>query len=307
MTSLFSLAQLGPPAQQDWWWSTLTSRPALTLLAVALGCLLVLLYLGVRLRRVSATQRSATVRERLADDSGVAMIEFVLVTPILLGVTLLLIQTTLVFTGLFYVQYAAFAGARSAIVQIPMNTASEPINTMYPVEGSDKYDAIRASAALAVTPVSGREDATGSVASSQIVAGVRSLYASRGKTEPAWVERLLAGRLSYAVNHTEVVIEKVRNANNTSSVEFDEVSGMTQFDPKEAIAVRVRHEFALTVPLANAAFQLAGGRSGSYSPASGSNGTPPPPGRWTLIEARAILTNEGIDRRLPEKPPVDRR
>ncbi|MFN3165709.1 MAG: TadE/TadG family type IV pilus assembly protein [Phycisphaeraceae bacterium] len=307
MTGLSLLAQLSPTPHEGWWWSTLTSGPALTLLGVALGCVLVLVYLGVRLRRVSATQRVSTARQRLADDSGVAMIEFVLVTPILLGVTLLLIQTTLVFTGLFYVQYAAFAGARSAIVQVPMHTTREPTNTIYPVEGSEKYDAIRASAALAVMPVSGREDAGAGVASSEVVAGVRGLYAGRGEPVPAWVDRLLAGRLSYAVNHTEVVIEKVRNGNDAQTVEFEEVTGLTEFGPKDAISVRVQHEFALTVPLANAAFQLAGGRSGSYSPASGSSAAPPPPGRWTLIEARAILTNEGIDRRLPEKPPADRR
>lgn len=304
MTGLSFLAQIDGSSQQGWWWSTLTSRPALVLLAVALGCLLLLFYLGVRLRRVTAAQRAATVRQRLADDSGVAMIEFVLVTPILLFVTLLLLQTVLVFTGLFYVQYSAFAAARSAIVQIPLQS-TEPVNQIMPVRGSDKFDAIESAAMLAVVPVSGRENGS-RVSANEIVAGVRRAYQAQGQTPPAWVDNLLAERLYYAMNHTEVVLEKVRPANNSEQVVFTEVSGLTEFASKEAISARVRHEFALTVPLASRAFAMAG-NSGSYSPASKNGDNPAPPGQWTLIETRAILTNEGIDRRLPEKPPAPRR
>ena len=305
MIGLYALAQLDAPPMRDWWWSTLTGRPALTLLAVGLGCLLLLVYLSVRLRRVSAAQRAGvSLRRRLADDSGVAMVEFVLVTPILLLVSLLLIQTMLVFTGLFYVQYSAYAAARSAIVQIPVDTQAEPMNQVYTSPGSEKFDAIRSSAMLALAPVSGRENGS-SVAASEVVAGLKSLYSDQGKPTPAWVDRLLAERLSYAMNHTEVVLERVNVTGDAQTVEFDEVSGLAEYSPKEAVSVRVRHEFALTVPLASEVFALAG-QSGSYSPASENSEAPPPPGTWTMIEARAILTNEGIDRRLPEKPTVDR-
>ena len=298
------LAQLDATSPGNWWWSTLTSGPALWLLGFAVLCLAVLLYLGIRLRAVSADVRKASVKQRLSDDSGVAMVEFVLVTPILLIVTLLLIQTMLVFTGLFYVQYAAFAAARTAIVQIP-TASTEPINEFMPSEGSDKFDAIRSAAVLGVLPVSGRESGS-SVASSALVSGVGEVFAAQGRSEPNWVDELLGQRLNYAVNHTEITLQRVHPGENVESVRFEPVDAYTFFSPKEAIAVVVRHEFALTVPLASRVFSAVG-ESGTYSPAGRSGDSPGPPGQWTLIESRAILTNEGIDRRLPEAPEVPRR
>lgn len=297
-----------PP--QNWWWSTLTSGPAMTMLVIGAGCVIVLLFLGWRLRRVAATERQpvhkATLRQRLSDDSGVAMMEFALVSPVLLVLFLVLVQAMLVFAGVFYVQYSAFAAARSAIVYIPTNS-TEPINEINPVRGSEKFDAIHSSAVLAVMPVSGREDGS-QVFASEIVEGVRAVYQAQGKSEPNWVDGMLAERLYYAVNHTEVVLEKVQPGSDAQTVRFVPVEGLTTFTPKEAIAARVEHEFALTVPVANRIFALGGG-SGTYTPSSGELDTDSPraPGRWTLIQARAILTNEGIDRRLPEKPPVPRR
>lgn len=298
------LAQLDATAPGNWWWSTLTSGPALWLLGFAVLCLAILLYLGLRLRALSVNVRKVPVKQRLADDSGVAMIEFVLVTPILLIVTLLLIQTMLVFTGLFYVQYSAFAAARTAIVQIP-TVSSEPMNELMPSEGSDKFDAIRSAAVLGVLPVSGRESGS-SVASSALVSGIGQVFAAQGRSEPNWVSQMLGERLNYAVNHTEVSLERVSSGENAESVRFEPVESYTFFSPKEAIAVIVRHEFALTVPLASRVFSAVG-ESGTYSPAGRTGDSPGPPGQWTLIESRAILTNEGIDRRLPQAPPVPRR
>lgn len=298
------LAQLDATTPSNWWWFTLTSGPALWLMGFAVLCLGVLLYLGLRLRAVSAGVRKAPVKERLSDDSGVAMIEFVLVTPILLIVTLLLIQTMLVFTGLFYVQYSAFAAARTAIVQIP-TVSTEPTNELMPSEGSDKFDAIRSAAVLGVLPVSGRESGS-SVASSTLVSGIGQVFAAQGRSEPNWVNELLGQRLNYAINHTEVALQRVYSGENAGSVNFEPVDSYTLFSPKEAISVVVRHEFALTVPLASRVFSAVG-ESGTYSPAGRSGDSPGPPGQWTVIESRAILTNEGIDRRLPEAPEVPRR
>ncbi|MEM6505218.1 MAG: hypothetical protein AAF711_07100 [Planctomycetota bacterium] len=297
------LAQLETTPPSDWWWATLTSGPALWLLGFAVLCLVLLLFMGYRLRAVSARYRKQGVKQRFADDSGVAMVEFVLVTPILLIVTLLLIQTMLVFTGLFYVQYSAFAAARTAIVQIPM-ASSEPMNELSPSRGSDKFDAIESAAVLAVLPVSGREGGS-SVASSQLVSGIREVYSAQGRSEPAWVDEMLGERLNYAINHTGVTVERL-SSSDSAVAGFEPVEQYAVFTPKEAIAIRVRHEFALTVPLASRVFSAVG-ESGSYSPASRDSDSPGPPGQWTLIESRAILTNEGIDRRLPEAPDVPRR
>lgn len=301
------LAQLDTTPPSGWWWATLTSGRALMLLGFALCCVVLLVYLCVRLRAVSASRsvhrRKATVRERIADDSGVAMVEFVLVTPILLIVTLLLIQTMLVFTGLFYVQYASFAAARSAIVQIP-SVSTEPSNELMPSIGSEKFEAITSSAILAVMPVSGRESG-GSILNSELVTGVGEVFAAQNRAEPAWVDNILGERLNYATNHTEVTIERVISGEG-SVVTFEEVGGYAIFSPKEAIAARVRHEFALSIPLASRVF-AAIGESGTYSPAGRDGDSPGPPGQWTAIESRAILTNEGIDRRLPPAPDVPRR
>ncbi len=299
---MFLLAQL-QTGQADWWWTTLTSGPALWLLGFAVLCMAVLLWLGLRLRAVSAQVRRVPVKQRLADDSGVAMIEFVLVTPILLIVTLLLIQTMLVFTGLFYVQYSAFTAARTAIVQIPTNS-SEAINELNPSSSSSKFESIRSAAVLGVLPVSGRESGS-SVASSAMVTGIGQVFSSQGKSQPAWVDEMLGERLNYAINHTEITLERVFPGEGSQTVRFEPVESYTLFSPKEAIAVRVRHEFALTVPLASRVFSAVG-ESGSYSPAGRDGDSPGPPGLWTMIESRAILTNEGIDRRLPESPEVPR-
>lgn len=301
MTQLAQVDALTPAPD---WWSTATSGPGLWLVVAMAACAALLIWLGVRLRAVSEqSRRPATVRERLADDGGVAMVEFVLVTPILLLVTLLLLQTMLVFTGLFYVQHAAFAAARSAIVQIPM-ASTEPQNEIYLDLGSDKFEAIQAAAVFAVMPVSGREDGA-SVVAGEVAAGVAEVFAAQGESAPPWVDRLLAERLTYAINHTEVTLERVTPSNDAQSVDFEAVEGYATFSPKEAIAARVRHEFALSIPLASRVFSAIG-ISGTYNPASRNSDNPAPPGTWTLIESRAILTNEGIDRRLPPAPEVPR-
>lgn len=306
MSGLSNLAQLDAPPADGWWWHTLTSGPGLTLLGVALGCLAVLLLLGWRLRSVTAARRAASVRERLSDDSGVAMIEFVLVTPILLFTTLVLLQTALVFTGLFYVQYSAFAAARSAIVYIPANYGEAPNQIIPDRYSSSKFSAIESAAMIAVVPVSARESG-GSAVTSDISNGVSQMYSSQGQSAPPWVEGMLAERLTYAMNHTEVTLYTMHTdpLRPTEKVVFRELQGLATVSPKEAITVKVRHEFALTVPVAAMIF-TAKGESGSYTPASRDSESPSPPGSWTMIEARAVLTNEGISRELPERPEVPR-
>lgn len=297
------LAQI-ETTQANWWWLTLTSGRSLGLLGFAALCVAVLLWLGFRLRAISLEKRRMPIKQRIADDSGVAMVEFVLVTPILLMVTLLLIQTMLVFTGLFYVQHAAYAGARSAIVQIPSDRGLPP--NEFDLR-SDKANAVTSAAMVALMPVSGRESESQSGAidfGRQLEQSFTAMYRSLGQTPPAWVSSMLAQRANYAVNRTDVRIERVFRVGE--GVRFEPVESYTVFSPKEAVAVHVRHEFALSIPLASRLF-TAVGDSGTYAPAGRSGDSPGPPGQWTAIQARAILTNEGIDRRLPPAPGVPRR
>lgn len=301
-----TLSQIEVSNTDGWWWSTLTSRPAMLLLLLGAGCLFLMVYLGWRMRKTATQQNTQRLRERLASDSGVAMVEFALVTPILLFLTLLLLQTMLVFTGLFYVQYAAFAAARSAIVQIPMQS-TEPINQIQTDRRSEKFSAIESSAILAVMPISGREgeSVVAGGGGSTLVQGVTQLYSVQGREVPPWVDGMLAQRLNYAANHTTVELETVRPGDGLESVVYDPIAGLAEVSPKEAISVRVQHQFALTIPIASRVFASVG-ISGSYSPVSRNNSSPAAPGQWTLIQSRAVLTNEGIDRRLPPEPSVPR-
>ncbi|MEM9416626.1 MAG: TadE family protein [Planctomycetota bacterium] len=295
------------PASQLWWWETLTSGPAVTCLAIAGVCVVLLVVMGWRLRRLSP----ARARGRRTRESGVATIEFVLVAPFLLTVTLILIQTMLVFTGLFYVNYSAYAAARSAIVYIPADIGADGPNVLTPIEGGFKFDRIRSAAIIAVMPVSGQEQGDLQAASA-LVQGLNRYYGARGQTAPGWVNNLAEGRLNYAASHTTVTMQSLQTLGD-GTVIFSDITDQVTFGPKEAIGVQVRHEFALTVPVASQLFMLSGrqsdgANSGSYNPQSrNTNGSPPPPGTWTVIRARAVLTNEGIDRTLPPRPRVPRR
>lgn len=296
-----------------WWWSTLTSGTGMVLLGLIVGFTLLLALLSWRLRQtgVMALAENANhptglkgLAKRLADDSGTATVEFVLVTPILLTITLLLVQTTLVFTGLFYVNYAAFAAARSAIVYVPLEL-DDPANAITTIEGGTKFDRIRSAAIIALIPVSGEEAGT-FPAADQIIEGLRSAHESLGQTTPGWVDNLLPGRLSYAANHTEVTLYEVV-AEENGSIGFITAAGYYEFGPKDAIAAEVRHEMALTIPIASQIFTAASGNSGSYTTRTRDNDSPGPPGRWTEVTARYVLSNQGIERPLPDAPPVPRR
>ena len=189
-----------------WGWETLTSSQSLAYLGVAAGCLLLIVWLVCRLRAISAPTRRTDERRR--DESGVATIEFVLVAPFLLGITLILVQTMLVFTGLFYVNYAAYAAARSAIVYIPADLAPDGPNTVTPSEGFEKYDRIQAAAVIAVMPVSGQENGEQDSVN-ELVNGLNRYFQAQGKTPPHWVENLIPGRFNYAAAHTAVTLQTV--------------------------------------------------------------------------------------------------
>jgi len=297
------------------WWTTLTSSQGLVFLAIFLACLIVMIGLSVRLRQISAPARRARAERgegfagRAGDESGVATIEFVLVFPFLLTTVLLLLQTVLLFTGLFYVNYAAYSAARSAIVYIPVEEGGMETNTIVPVEGNPKYDRISSAAAIAVIPVSGREaGSTGRYEArvAQYMPAMQSFYQASGQQAPGWVNNLLEARVHYAVNHTFVTLQRAE-VQGDGTVTYIDVTGQYTYAPKEAVVVEVRHEMALTVPFASRLFAATSSDTGNYTTASRSINTPGPEGLWTAITARAVLTNEGIDRHLPERPRVPRR
>lgn len=227
-------------------------------------------------------------------ESGTATIEFCMVLPIVLFLTLILVQATLLMVGNQFVHYAAFAATRCAIVYVPQDYSGEgdPRNEITPLEGRTKFDAIRQSAYLALIPVCGkREYSTEPLKTDAFVAGLNHYFASYGQDAPRWVETLAAARLRYAAANTEVQILETTVQNN--NVAFEEILSFGHtFGPREAITVRVEHRLNLSVPYVRAIF-ADGENDDGY-------------GKYALVAAQYTLTNEGVNPDLPDRPALPR-
>ncbi len=234
-------------------------------------------------------------RRAWAHEGGTATVEFCMVFPIVLFLILILVQATLLMVGNQFVHYAAFAATRSAIVYIPADMTDQGgagRNSMSLTKGTPKYDAIRASAYLAVMPVCGRlDDSNEPLRTDEFVDGLRDHFTSYGQVSPRWVDTLAADRLRYAADNTEIQIMRTVVTNN--DVVFEEVlSGDDAFGPREAITVRIEHKLNLSVPYVR----------GIFADDDHPNGR----GKYALVTAHYTLTNEGVDPDLPDRPQVDR-
>ncbi len=236
-------------------------------------------------------------RHALAQESGTATIEFCMVFPIVLFLTLILVQSTLLMVGNQFVHYAAFAATRSAIVYIPADYSHQGVegrNTIVPDEGSPKFDAIRAAAYLAVMPVCGKlDDSSENLRTGELVDGLNDHFASYGQDAPRWVDTLAAARLRYAAENTDVQIlySDILNE-DLDLVDIASAGDFYNFGPRETITVRVEHRLNLSVPYVRGIFadgEHADGR-----------------GKYANVTAHYTLTNEGIDPSLPEQPPIER-
>jgi hypothetical protein len=228
-------------------------------------------------------------------ESGTATVEFCMVLPIVLFLGLVLVQSTLLMVGNQFVNYAAFAAARSAIVYIPQDYSAtgEPRNTIIAQEGKPKFDAIRAAAYLAVTPVCGkREDSVEALNTDQFVAGLNDYFAGYGQDSPRWVQTLAAARLRYAAANTDVRVMYTLVTRGEVEQFDTEPEGYYTFGPHEAVTVRIEHKLNLSVPYVRRLFADGehGGDRGSYA----------------LVTAQYTLTNEGIDPDLPGPPELER-
>lgn len=228
-------------------------------------------------------------------ESGTATVEFCMVFPIVLFLCLILVQSTLLMVGNQFVNYAAFAATRSAIVYIPQDytATGEPRNTIVPEEGKLKFDAIRAAAYLAVTPVCGkREDSVDSLLTEEYVAGLGNYFASYGQDTPRWVETLAAARLRYAAANTDVqVMYTLVTRGEVEQFDVAPEDSYT-FGPHEAVTVRIEHRLNLSVPYVRGLFA-----DGEHNDGRGS---------YALVTAQYTLTNEGVDPDLPGPPELER-
>lgn len=227
-------------------------------------------------------------------ESGTATVEFCMVFPIVLFLTLMLVQATLLMVGNQFVHFAAFAATRSAIVYIPQDYSpgEESRNAILPVKGRTKYDAIRQAAYFAVAPVCGKlEDSSEDLRTDEYVAGLRDHFTGLGQDTPRWVENLAAARLRYAAENTDVQI--METDDDDGDVEFYEIGSEGYvFGQREAITVRIEHRLNLSVPYVRAIFA-----DGEHNNSRG---------KYTLVTAQYTLTNEGVDPDLPEPPELPR-
>jgi hypothetical protein len=262
-------------APQSWLIHALTDSRSLGYLMVIIISAMLLLILVRAMRRLPAAPRHG-------GESGVATIEFALVLPIFLFLILLLTQTTLAMTGNLFVNYAAFAATRSAIVNIPSGNP----NVVAPYPGEAKYDAVHVAAALACVPISGRGE-EGSTPADAIVAGLTEHYQSYGRSAPVWIDRLIAPRVRYALANTDIAILRIVDI-TAYEVELEEVESTVRFGPREPITVRVEHRFALSIPYVWRIF------------------SDDRDDRAVTLRAQYTLTNEGVVDALPPPPRLPR-
>ncbi len=272
------------------WQQVLTSRLTLVCIAVGAACLIGLAVGLIVIRRLHRDQPAANP---ITDARGTATIEFALVFPILLFMMLMLTQTTTLMAGNIFVHYSAYAATRTAIVQIPQEYPDDKANVFTASEGHIKHDAIHRAAALALVPVGGRAESSQTPApAEQFVQGLKQHYAAYGRPEPAWIDNFAAARLRYTMDNTRIVANiPVDEGDSWVFEEIDE-GGAFRYEPRDPIAIRVVHRLNLAVPYANRIY-ADGMRDGG-------------PGRYRIVSARYVLTNEGVRDEMPPLPEAPR-
>lgn len=283
-----------PVSPDGWWWHALTSGRSLALLSVmgvSFAVIVLLLIAMARLGAAERARRKAGASPSFSRDGrATATIEFALVFPILLFFILILTQTTLTMSGNFFVHYAAFCATRTAIVQLPRITDDEPANTVTSAD-SPKIATIRASAAVALIPVAGRQSTDSVGGADEFAGALRSYFGSYGEKPPRWVDTLAADRYRYAMGNTSVKLLIVKADDNSAT--FESIPGYPYtFGPKDPITVEVTHKLNLAVPYISMIFA-----DGRQPDSAGGN-------RYTNVAAHYILTNEGIVDALPPRPPI---
>ena len=297
-----------PFLAQGWLQQALTSKLMLMcagIFLVSLFILAVLLRASIRLHRgrqrgaspSQAAPANAVSAPLATDTSGTTTVEFALVFPILLMLSLLMVQAMFLMAGNMYVHYAAYQAARRAIVEIPQDYTTSgdyPANEYSNSRGSLKHDRIHRAAYLALLPVAGRSPSGGGAgAAGNVVDALSSHYSTYGATAPNWIDRMLARKVQYAADHTEIEVLET-NVHPDDDVTFDPLPEQPyRFGLRDVVTVRLKHELNLGVPFASRFF--ADGEHGD-------GGT----GRYTVVVADASLTNEGVPLPLPDKPKYDR-
>jgi hypothetical protein len=231
----------------------------------------------------------------LADTRGTTSIEFALVFPILLVLSLILVQSMMMMAGNMYVHYAAFQAARHATIEVPQDYTGDgdlTANQYSSGTGSIKHERIRRAAYMALVPIAGQLD-SGRGPAEAMVTAIRNQYSAFDANEPKWIDAMLAGKVYYAEANTEIEVLET-NVRDEEEVTFDTLpEDPYRFGIRDVVTVRILHKMNLGVPFVSRFF--ADGENGGKGP-----------GRYTLVAAQATLTNEGVPVPLPKKPEIDR-
>ncbi len=269
-------ASVGP--RSHWLVQALTSRLFLSCAALLVVCAVGVVAIVGMLWHVGRPYRTPGRGEQ-----GVAILEFAMALPILLMLSLLMAQASLVMVGNVIVHYSAFCAVRTAIVMIPQDYgSSEPRNFIFDDDGDDtttkKYK-VKLSAVTAMAPVScGSEDVMpAGDGGDAYVDGVTRFLSLQDLEQPKWADERLSRKLSYAKAHTEVTIgEPIARPG-------DEDDGC--FQANENVRVTVNHTFYLSVPTAAKIFRyLPGGVDLTFG--EGEYGT--------KMTASYAMPNEGV-------------
>ncbi len=188
-------------------------------------------------------------RRRPSPQSGVAILEFALVLPFALMLVMIMTQCMFLMTGNMSVHYAAYCGARSAVVAVPMNIfPQEPPNEVYPGDASPKMRMIEDAAVWAVLPVSSSSEELPDGDSAVLQQGLQQLFSRYNKTTPKWARDYLGKKLYYARQYTDVTLAPPAGGGN-------------KYAKDEDLKVTVRHTLYLSVPYADRVFAvLSGGK-----------------------------------------------
>ncbi len=225
---------------------------------------------------------AAPARARRRPQEGAAIVEFALGMPILLMLSLIMAQASLLMGGNLCVNYAAFCAARSAVVTVPTFVGPDEYPNMVDDLGaSGKLNRIKAAAVWAVFPIScsnypGEED------TDTLEMGMDRFFDMYGRSTPRWVQRYFSPKLAYARQYTEVELVEPTDPPQEYTYNGVPYSG---YGANEDLKVTVSHTFFLSVPYASWLLsKLDGGVEMDF--ADGEYGM--------VIRATCRLTNEGL-------------
>jgi len=208
---------------------------------------------------------------------GVQSLAFVLTFPILLAVLMVMVQISQLMIGQMFVQYAAFAGARSASVWLPAVTPLElanQINELPQETGpesmmieatsnieSDKLRKIRSAVIQACAPMAPSRDLGAAAQSPEIMQIAAATQQLLPRLVPSTqsnsrMNARIANKLGYCDRNTQVFVvwQDGQNADGSDSITGPSYNPRTHptvvFQPYEVgwqdpVTVHVVHQFAL--------------------------------------------------------------